>query len=202
MEEWLAVVIEQYKSTRLEALESIKSQTSILNIGVGSIGLLFGAGLNFYEKPMLPEIIFLLFIPIFCGFILLSWFGEIYRMVRAGVFLAEIESKVNRYFSAKKSPPNEKALCWEQWLVNNTKLTQINVNYRGVVLLLFLVASSAIFVGTKKICLKFSALKDFPCLCIWDLIVGLSVLTVLIYIHKKSKKIINAKNIQSSIIEE
>lgn len=166
MDEWLKIVIEQYKSVRTEALASINSQTTVASIGLTFVGALIGAGINFLDKPMVSETIFLFLIPVFCEFILVSWFGEVYRMVRAGVFLAEVESKVNRYFASKEKPHSEKALCWEEWLVNNKKLTQININYQTYILLFTLCSSISIIIDTI-ICR--SKHNDPPIIYIWGI---------------------------------
>ena len=77
----------------------MKMQQSILSFGVAVIGIIFSAGLSTWEKQVLPEILFMFFLPATSYLIILVWLGEVGRMFRAGRFIASIEEKINKKFS-------------------------------------------------------------------------------------------------------
>jgi len=146
---WLSVVIEEYKTLREESLTSIKTQQSTLAFGTAALGLVLTKGFELWDKPPLPEIIFLGITPILCYLILYIWIGEVARMMRAGKFIAFLEDKVNSQF-----PTGPKALEWETWLRTpglHTKSPQTTSNYFAILALFFSTAIISIGIGGIKI---------------------------------------------------
>jgi len=140
--------IEEYKSLRNESLDAIKSQQTTLSIGIGTVGVVVAAGVNIWDKSYLPSLIFLVFNPILCYWILLIWLGEVHRMMRAGAFLSLIESKINLKFKV------EDALSWESWLrkINqDVKRPRMFFNYIAVIGIFYFTAVAPIIVGNIKL---------------------------------------------------
>ncbi|ODS36129.1 hypothetical protein BEH94_01855 [Candidatus Altiarchaeales archaeon WOR_SM1_SCG] len=109
--DWLSVIMEEYKSLREESLTAMQTQQSILRFGTATLGIVLAAGLNLWEKSLLPEFVFLFLIPLLSYLVIIIWVGEVERMIRAGTFLAQLEKKVNKAFGGKPE-----ALTWESWL--------------------------------------------------------------------------------------
>ena len=99
MVDWLAIVIEEYKSISEERLTALQTHQSTLGFGTAILGFLFVTGLNLWDKFLLPEFLFLFFTPIIIYLIIIVWVGELKRLVRACTFLAMIEEKINKELS-------------------------------------------------------------------------------------------------------
>ncbi len=142
--DWLSVVIEEYKTLRNESLASMQTQQSILRFGTAAVAVLIATGFSLWEKSPLPEIILLLAIPSISYLILTIWMGEVARMMRAGMFLVELENKINKEFNDKP-----KALTWEHWLrdtQHSGKTPQLRWDYYGIIALFFLIALGSIVI--------------------------------------------------------
>jgi hypothetical protein len=123
---WLLAALEEYKSLRMESLDSMKVQNSILGYGVAGIGALLTAGISLIDKndnPVLEEAIFCFFIPLVVFFIVMTWAGEVARMYRAGKFLVDREPIINQHAAGMGSRLSacEPALSWENWLSRTGK---------------------------------------------------------------------------------
>ncbi len=179
--EWIEVALEEYKSLRAESIEAIKTQQSTLNFGTAITGVVVIAGFNLWEKPLLPELIFLVFIPILCCIILVIWIGEVSRMMRAGYYLTLVEDKISKSF-----PDRPQLLFYENWLrenAHNSESQQLKWNYIAVIALFSFISVSSIIVGNVKIYDKIGI-----CLIIIFNIIEILFLTiVLIHIYKVSK---------------
>jgi len=146
--DWLTVVMEEYKSLREESLTSMQTQQSALSLGTATLGAVLIAGFNLWDKHLLPEVILLVIAPFISYLVLIIWLGEVARMMRAGMFLAKIEEKVNKEFS------NElEALSWENWLrktQKDRKTPQLIWNYESVILMFLAMSLFSIIIGTYK----------------------------------------------------
>src|SRR4051794_13191635 len=111
-EAWLSVALEEYRALREESLAAMQMQQSSLTFGTATMGVVISAGLSAWDKPALPEIVFLVFVPLIVCLTLLIWAGEVARMFRVGRFLAGLEERVNA-----RVPGMEGALTWESWLL-------------------------------------------------------------------------------------
>jgi hypothetical protein len=138
MTEWFEVVLEEYKSTRIEITNAIQLQQHIIYVALGAISIMIGFGFTLWDKLILPEFIYMVLIPIISYLFLFNWLGEVARMMRAGNFNFELEDKINNAL-ANEIKAFGKALIWEHWIRENSKnkTKQNKWNY-GVVILLFI----------------------------------------------------------------
>jgi hypothetical protein len=180
--EWLTPAIEEYKTLRTESLESMKGQQSTLRAGTATVGVVIATGFNLWDKPILPGLIFLLFIPFICYLALVIWIGEVARMMRAGYYLTKIEQKINSIY-----PEVENVLLWENWLRTKdakSRTPQMKLNYLAIIALFFATALASIIIGNFKI-------WDPNLLCwLWSInIFELIVFLIsLFYIYKTGKR--------------
>lgn len=147
--DWTEIVIEEYKSLRTECIESIKSQQTALNFGIIISGGLVIAGFNVWEKAILPDLIFLIFVPILCYLVLIIWIGEVKRMARAGIYIKKLEKKISKEYPQQKSPLN-----FENWVRGENKSRQskqLKWNYIAVISLFLFISVSSILIGDYKI---------------------------------------------------
>jgi len=154
MVDWLAIVIEEYKSISEERLTALQTHQSTLGFGTAILGFLFVTGLNLWDKFLLPEFLFLFFTPAIIYLIIIVWVGELKRLVRACIFLAMIEEKVNKELINKP-----KALSWQSWVRIKQDGNVENLiigNYRAIACIFLLISLSSIILGIYKISLIFS----------------------------------------------
>lgn len=148
-EDWFIPLLEEYKTLRTESLESMKGQQSTLRVGAATVGVVIAAGFNVWDKPLLPDLVFLLFTPFICYLSLVIWIGEVARMMRAGYYLSKIEQKVNSCFQNE-----ENIIFWENWLrAKDTKgkTPQMKLNYLAIIALFFSTAFASIIIGNNRI---------------------------------------------------
>jgi hypothetical protein len=180
---WIEIVMEEYKTLRTESIESVKSQQTTLNIGTAIAGAVVIAGFNLWKETLIPDLIFLFFIPILCYLILAIWLGEVSRMVRAGKYIKKLENRISKEYS-KIEPP----LSFENWLRNkdkNDKSKQTKWNYISVISLFIFIAFSSILIGNYKIYPKIELLG----LIIINLFESIGLATVIMFIYITSIKI-------------
>lgn len=112
MNEWLAVVLEEYKALRAEVLLCITLQRSIVQMGFATIAIFATFGFYNWEKEVIASITFLVLIPMMSYLFMLLIADEVCRVARLGRYILGIEEKVNISLAGK---PN--ALGWETWLI-------------------------------------------------------------------------------------
>lgn len=147
--DWIEIALEEYKTLRTESIEAVKSQYITLNLGAVIIGGIVITGFNLWEKTILSNLIFLIFIPLFCYFILTIWIGEVKRMTRVGIYIKKLENKIS-----KEYPNNVLPLNFENWLRSaneNGQTNQVKWNYIAVIALFFFISVSSIIIGNYKI---------------------------------------------------
>lgn len=98
---WEDVALEEYKTLRNESLQSMVTQQSVLRFGIAALAILIATSFNIWEEPHLPETILFTIIPLMSYLILLIWFGELARMVRASRYLINVEKKINNELQNK-----------------------------------------------------------------------------------------------------
>jgi hypothetical protein len=184
---WLDVKLEEYRALRSEVTTSITSQQSILSFGTATLALVFGPGLALFatKTELAISLIFNALIPLLSGVVLVIWWGEILRMVRAGEWLAQIEKDVNGLFATLGIAYGP--LHWEGWLrvlpagVPYRRLIkppfkpfpfvrQFVINIRGVLAAFWTVALASLGLG---LFLDFERGRDFE-----DATLGLSVFSL------------------------
>jgi len=145
--DWLFVAIEEYKTLRMEILEAIKLQYSIIQIGLTTIGLLIALLPALIDKEYLPQVFLLILIPATSYITLLLWIGEVERMMRAGIYIFNLEEEVRNLFKDMPSPLN-----WETWLKGSTGKAKhidrhMTSNYKAVIALYLGAAMASFSIG-------------------------------------------------------
>lgn len=108
-EEWATFVTEEYKALRDEILTAVRAQLDILRFGTAVlVVLLSAAGAAVKERP-LPAAIAFLFVPAVSAMTLTMWSAEMFRMMRAAVYILKLEDKL------KALANDEVVLGWEHW---------------------------------------------------------------------------------------
>jgi hypothetical protein len=141
-EQWRSLLIEEYKALREEVIASLASQQQILGFGAATLGLVIGPGLALWgsntEATELPFlIVFGFFVPLLSGIVVVIWFGEVLRMIRAGYAVAGLESTLND--DLKEAGWPAPALSWESFLRDERqpkrklKLRGFVINFWGVI---------------------------------------------------------------------
>jgi hypothetical protein len=160
--DWVDIALEEYKTLRTESLEALNGQQSTLKFGTTIAGAIVLSGFNLWDKTFLPDIIFLVFIPLICYIILVIWLGDVARMMRAGYFITLIENKISKAY-----PEVPDVLSFENWLRlkhSKSKTNQIPWKHIFVAVLFVMIAISSIVVGNlkiyDKICIKVLFIYD------------------------------------------
>jgi hypothetical protein len=107
-DDWLAVVMDEYRTLRAEIIAALGMQQSALALGALALGGTVLAGLNAWpdEKSTLPLIVFVVVVPLVSYVASSIWLAEYSRAMRAGAFLVSVEEKVNDKL-------RKDALTWE-----------------------------------------------------------------------------------------
>lgn len=108
--QWLTVALEEYRSIRIEIVDAIQAQRTIMQLGITGLSVLIGFGLQDID-PLLAASILVIVTPIVAIFITAGAMGELFRAARGSCFLLGKEQLVNKVVGA-----NESALQWETWL--------------------------------------------------------------------------------------
>jgi hypothetical protein len=107
---WLTTALAEYNSLRAESLQAQQAQQNILQFGIAGIAVLIGLGLQNNDE-FLSILVLLFLVPLLSIFIVSVWFVEIFRSLRAGMFIAYLEKNINSVLGG-----NVRALQWESWL--------------------------------------------------------------------------------------
>jgi hypothetical protein len=107
---WLTTALAEYNSLRAESLQAQQAQQHILQFGITGIAVLTGLGLQNNDE-LLSILVLLFLVPLLSIFIVSVWFVEIFRSLRAGMFIACIEERINAVLGG-----DFPALHWETWL--------------------------------------------------------------------------------------
>ena len=154
--EWIQIALEEYKSLRTESLEAVRTQQTTVKLGIVIIGCIMVTGFNLWDKSLLSDIIFFIFIPLLCYITIVIWIGEVERMMRTGYFLTTLEKKISRAY-----PNSPNLLNYETWIRGNqakSKLPQLTWNYIAVIVLFFLMTLASIITGNFKLASEIDAL--------------------------------------------
>ncbi|MBS1514934.1 MAG: hypothetical protein JSS63_07870 [Bacteroidetes bacterium] len=150
--DWISVSIEEFKILHTECQNAIQTQHSILRYGTTVIGILLGSAFNLWDRPVLPGVIFFIFLPIICSLVQFIWLGELARMMRAGKYLMKIETNINIKLTKHNmsAVEEEKALNFSNWLRNiqeNGKTPQLKYNYVSIIILFIMLSIGSIALG-------------------------------------------------------
>ena len=180
--EWQTAALEEYRSLRAESLESSRNQHLIVNIGGLAVGLLMVWGFYIWERLLVPDLLFLVFIPAICYTVLIIWIGEVARLMRVGFYLSEREREISASF-----PGHPKALHWENWLRDESeggRKHQVMLNYLAVVILFSSGAIVSLVVGNYRMI----GLVSLTWLVVTDVFELLAFAATLFYIYQLGRK--------------
>jgi len=180
--DWHTVALEEYKTLRAESLESTKIQHLIVTMGGTAVGLLLVWGFSIWERLLVPDLVFLVFVPAICYTVLIVWMGEVARLVRVGSYLAEKEREISAFF-----PDHPKALNWENWLRDESeggRKHQVMLNYLAVVMLFASAAVVSLIVGNYRMIGLISSVW----LLVMDLFEILALLATVFYVYRLGQK--------------
>jgi hypothetical protein len=145
----LDVVMHEYDAIRSEVDHSLSNQVSILSFGAATVGLLVAAaGTLWSDAELLAGLLLLLVVPTACFLTLAIHAGELVRLMRAGLFLHDLENWVNKaLWPGKPEVKPVRVLRWEQWAIRE-KGTDIDLyNSIGIRLVFGLLAYGFMFAG-------------------------------------------------------
>lgn len=141
-EQYLSLLIEEYKSLRDESIKTSENMFAALRWGAAVLGVVIAAGFTQWNKQhAVVLLIFYIIVPLLSGMSMFLWLGEAVRFKRVGDYICFIEQKAGMIIDDFKSQTNinekwkmlqqeiEKnllmhhstldmsdPLVWEQWL--------------------------------------------------------------------------------------
>jgi hypothetical protein len=141
------VLLEEYKTIRAEVTTSIQAQISILAFGAATIGFSFAAASQ-TSNDAFRDMFLLVRVPLVCYLILIVWFGEVMRMLRAGTFLMRLEKRFDEEFGFG-------ALTWESTIFQTRCQSGMRAFFEdpdkfrtmAITLLFFTIAGTSIVIG-------------------------------------------------------
>jgi hypothetical protein len=147
------VLLEEYKAVRAEVTASIQAQISILAFGAATLGFSFAAASQ-TSNERFRGMFLLVLVPLVCYLILIVWFAEVMRMLRAGTFLMRLEKRLDEEFGFG-------ALTWESTIFQSrcksgpTAFFEDPDKFRtlAITLLFFTLAGTSITIGWSSVAL-------------------------------------------------
>src|SRR5918912_1379632 len=134
-DDWLAIVMDEYRTLRAEIIAALGMQQSALALGSLALGGVALAGLNAWpdEDSTLPLVVFFV-VPLVSYIALSIWLAEYSRAMRAGAFLVDVEAKVNKKLrKASDEPEWTDALTWETSLRRHRQARTADIGTTGAV---------------------------------------------------------------------
>jgi ABC-type multidrug transport system fused ATPase/permease subunit len=141
------ILLEEYKTIRAEVTASISAQISILAFGAATIGFSFAAASQTSNENF-RDMFLLVLVPLLCYLIVIVWFAEVMRMLRAGAFIMRLEKRLDEQFG-------HGALTWESTIFQSrcrsgpSAFLQDPDKFRtfAIWLLFFTIAATSIVIG-------------------------------------------------------
>jgi hypothetical protein len=177
---WLSTAVEEYKALRAEVTTSITAQVSILSFGSATLALVIGPTLTLWHRSALATgLVFSVLVPVLSAMVVVIWFGEVLRMVRAGSALADLEDEINTFGQEWNGWPIG-ALSWEYALRTKERasvaLTTFVINVRGVFGVFTLLALVSLAIACIRDYEEDDAIGMFTVLgCLMSVVFGLLV---------------------------
>jgi hypothetical protein len=145
--------LEEYKTIRAEITSSITAQISILAFGAATIGFSFAAASQTSNEKF-RDMFLLVLVPLLCYLIVIAWFAEVMRMLRAGAFLMRLEKRLDEQFGYG-------ALTWESTIFQARCRTGASAFFQdpdkfrifAIWLLFFTIAGTSIVIGWGSVSL-------------------------------------------------
>jgi hypothetical protein len=166
MNDKLEVLMKQYEMLEnYSTLTVPNNRNNILSFGLASLSAILTGNiilLTATGKEVLSGIIFIL-LPTLSISILFLWLGEVHRMVRAGLFLMELEKKINVELK-------EDVLHWEQYITQPA----VRIRYPEIFVIFLLLGASLFFP-------LFGVFIMRETLC-WKYLIGIPIADILIHL--------------------
>jgi hypothetical protein len=108
MDDWVAAILEEYKSLRTESLQAIEQMQRTLQIGLVAIGVITGIGVDNADASAAVQVGIAASTPALAATVLVLWLDQLRRSVYAGAHCARIEDRLAEHFRPKEPP-----LTWE-----------------------------------------------------------------------------------------
>lgn len=89
-----ATLVKQYEFLRGEIDGTLAAQLQILSFGTATLGLVTGAAFVGADDAFRDDVL-VVFLPLLAYMILIIWFSEVMRMLRAGSFLLKLEKRLD-----------------------------------------------------------------------------------------------------------
>jgi hypothetical protein len=145
------IMLKEYDTVRQEALTALTVRTAILGFGLATVAGVFTAAVSILTRDSaqyktLASGLLVLVIPSVTLSVLCLWWGEYRRMQRAGKFLVELESRINK-------EEKRDLLGWEHQLVHLT------FPYLATFALLLVITALSMFTG--MLMLDLNTISDY-----------------------------------------
>jgi len=188
---WLDIVLEEYRTLRAESLLSIQAQHTVLEYGMAALGALAVVGFGAWNNVALSLSIFLVVLPAVSLFLLVLWINEHARMLRAGLFIATIEDKINQTLNTRYANPGQ-VLSWETWLQeppSEGQVRRLALTCNTVNVFFLLIAAASIIIANYKISSLPETIKQSLPVIIGDIAMMVFFAYVALFLHNFRKKI-------------
>ena len=110
----LTALLAEHSTLRQESVQAIANRIAVMNFTFGALAVVIAALLAGPVDRRIAGLIALLFVPQMAKAGLLIWLGEYNRSMRAGAWLAHVESEVNRLIGRRDT------LTWETSLISRS----------------------------------------------------------------------------------
>jgi len=186
--EWQVAALEEYKALRREILDTMRNQQMLVHVGAITIGLILAWGFHEWDRSRIADLVFLVFVPAMAYVVLILWMGEVARMMRVGLYLADREKEISASFTDHPG-----ALNWENWLRTRSGKKEphrVMLNYLAIVVLYLSAALVGIAVGNYRLADDITTRS----LVILDGVELLAFLATALYVFKLSRQFKSPSN--------
>jgi hypothetical protein len=149
----LDLVMHEYNAVRNLIQTARSNQVAILSFGAATVGLLVSAAATLWkDAAALAGLILLFAVPAVCFLALIIYGGEAIRLMRAGLFLNDLENWVNEAaWPSKLEKEHTGVLTWEQWGVRAGSADVERATQRAIPLIFTLLAFGFMIVGYVRL---------------------------------------------------
>jgi hypothetical protein len=152
----LELVMHEYDAIRSEIDVALTNQVSALSFGAATVGLLVAAAAALWEdEPLLSGLLLLVVVPATCMLALTIYSGDQVRLMRAGLFMNDLENWVNTAgWKARAAAGQAGVLVWEQWQIREGPADVDRYNRRAIVTVFVLLAVGFMLMGFYRLSLS------------------------------------------------
>jgi hypothetical protein len=149
----LDLAMHEYDAIRSEIDVALTNQVSALSFGAATVGLLVAAAAALWEdEPLLSGLLLLVVVPATCMLALTIYSGDQVRLMRAGLFMNDLENWVNTAgWKARAAAGQAGVLVWEQWPIREGSADVDRYNRRAIVTVFVLLAVGFMLMGFYRL---------------------------------------------------